>query len=59
MENLRPENIHEKQIKNFKQSEIKAKIANGFGNSEQTFGIITSKFTVAMWYTHRYHDDTF
>jgi len=24
----------------------------GFGNSEQNFGIIASKFTVAMWYTH-------
>ena len=25
----------------------------GFGNSEQNFGMIASKFTVAMWYTHR------
>ena len=25
----------------------------GFGNSEQKFGMIASKFTVAMWYTHR------
>ena len=24
----------------------------GFGNSEQNFGMIASKFTVAMWYTH-------
>ena len=23
-----------------------------FGNSEQNFGMIASKFTVAMWYTH-------
>ena len=23
----------------------------GFGNSEQNFGTIASKFTVAMWYT--------
>ena len=23
----------------------------GFGNSEQNFGMIASKFTVAMWYT--------
>ena len=22
-----------------------------FGNSEQSFGMIASKFTVAMWYT--------
>ena len=26
----------------------------GFGNSEQNFGMIASKFTVAMWYTDRY-----
>ena len=26
----------------------------GFGNSEQNFGIIASKFTMAMWYTHRF-----
>ena len=25
----------------------------GFGNSEQNFGMIASKFTVAMWYTDR------
>ena len=25
----------------------------GFGNSEQNFGMIASKLTVAMWYTHR------
>ena len=24
----------------------------GFGNSEQNFGMIASKFTMAMWYTH-------
>ena len=24
----------------------------GFGNSEQNFGMIGSKFTVAVWYTH-------
>ena len=23
----------------------------GFGNSQQNFGMIASKFTVAMWYT--------
>ena len=26
----------------------------GFGNSEQNFGMIRSKFTVAMWYTHHF-----
>ena len=25
----------------------------GFGNSEQNFGMIASKSTMAMWYTHR------
>ena len=40
LENLRPENIHEIQIENFKKkNKIKAKIANGFGNSAQNFGI--------------------
>ena len=24
----------------------------GFGNSEQNFGMIALKFTLAMWYTH-------
>ena len=47
------------KLKTLKKDEIKAKIANGFGNSEENFGIIATKFTVAMWYTHRYHDDTF
>ena len=31
----------------------------GFGNSEQNFGMIASKFIVAMWYTHSCtHPDT-
>ena len=36
------------------KNEKRLKLQMGFGNSEQNFGMMASKFTMAMWYTHRF-----
>ena len=57
LENLRPENIHEIQIENFKKkNKTKQKLKLQM-DLEIQHRIL--EFTVAVWYTHRYHDDTF